>query len=149
MELFPIIKSYGIHGVFSLNLNFTKDPNWYSKKTRYFCTGFAKQNYFQKIYHLHNKLNESTQYDQKYLNQKLKNPAKDFEILPTRTFHRTFVFLLNLIKISVLENFMQILDLFGMARVLNLSLNRHGPTVSTGHLEKTLRKKNISHKTFR
>ena len=85
---------------FSLNLNFTKDPSWYSKKTRYFCTGFAKQNYFQKIYHLHNKLNESTQYDQKYLNQKLKNPAEDFEILPTWTFHKTFVFLLKLNNIS-------------------------------------------------
>jgi hypothetical protein len=35
-----------------------------------------------------------------------------------------------------------------IAWVLNLSLNRHGPTVFTVHLEKTLRKKNISRKTF-
>ena len=57
------------------------------------------------------------QYDQKYLNQKLKNPAEDFEILPTPTFHRTFVLLLKLIKILVLENLVQILDLFGKVQL--------------------------------
>jgi hypothetical protein len=52
-----------------------------------------------------------------HLNQKLKTPAKDFEILPNRTFNTAFVSLLKLIKILVLENFEHILDLFGKVQL--------------------------------